>query len=63
MKYDTSVTQYVDSRPVIIPGQPLEPPPGRYDGPEDDERDDEEYDNGIDLDNGYVFQFGGRNNA
>lgn len=61
MKCDISVTQYVDGIPIVIPGRPLEPPlkPSDWYEPEPE---DEEYDDGIDLEQGYVFRFGGRRN-
>lgn len=52
----------VAGNPIIVPDRPLEPPPGWYDS-QDDDLEEETEDDGIDLDEGYVFRFGGKSNA
>lgn len=55
-----NLVKYVDGKLFIIPEQRIEPPlkpSDWYEPPYD-----EEYDDGIDLEQGYVFRFGGRRN-
>lgn len=59
MKYDINSTHYIDGKPIVIPGQPLEPPIGWYDAPYGYEEECEDDEDDIDLEQWCVFRFGG----